>query len=171
MNAGIIEKQLEIPAEHEKNVYGQFDENVKKLERSLSVSLIARDGSLHIVGPENNVNAAESVLRHLVELSAQGNEINAQQFNYMLAMAMEEKGSAVLELDRDCICHTINGRPVKPKTLGQKEYVDAIRNHMITFGLGPAGTGKTYLAMAMAITAFRNDEVGRIILTDRKSVV
>ena len=78
---------------------------------------------------------------------------------------MEEKESALTELDGDLICHTINGRPVKPKTLGQKQYVDAIRDQMIVFGVGPAGTGKTYLAMAMAITAFRNDEVSRIILT------
>ena len=78
---------------------------------------------------------------------------------------MEEKESAIVEMDKDCICHTINGRAVKPKTLGQKQYVDSIRKNMIVFGIGPAGTGKTYLAMAMAITAFRNDEVNRIILT------
>ncbi len=85
--------------------------------------------------------------------------------NYMLSMCMEDLDGDILKLDKDCICHTIQGRPVKPKTLGQKQYVDAIRDHMITFGTGPAGTGKTYLAMAMAITAFRNSEVSRIILT------
>ena len=85
--------------------------------------------------------------------------------DYALSLTMEEKEASLVEMDKDCICHTINGRPVKPKTLGQKAYVDKIREDMIVFGVGPAGTGKTYLAMAMAITAFRNDEVGRIILT------
>ena len=85
--------------------------------------------------------------------------------DYAITMGMEEKESVLTEIDKDIICHTVNGKPIKPKTLGQKQYVDAIRNNMIVFGLGPAGTGKTYLAMAMAITAFKNDEVGRIILT------
>lgn len=161
----VIEEQLEIPAEHEKNVYGEFDQNVKKIERTLGVTLLSRDGSLKIVGPASNVAAARRMLEDLIELSARGNEITEQNINYMLSMAMESRESDVLELDSDLICHTINGRAVKPKTVGQKQYVDAIRNHMITFGIGPAGTGKTYLAMAMAITAFRNDEVSRIILT------
>ena len=85
--------------------------------------------------------------------------------DYAITLGMENKEEILTEIDGDVICHTINGKPIKPKTLGQKQYVDAIRNKMITFGLGPAGTGKTYLAMAMAITAFKNDEVGRIILT------
>ena len=85
--------------------------------------------------------------------------------NYALALLEEHKGNAIVEIDKDIICHTINGKPVKPKTIGQKQYVDAIRKKMIVFGMGPAGTGKTYLAMAMAITAFKNEEVGRIILT------
>lgn len=85
--------------------------------------------------------------------------------DYAIAMSMDEKEDVLLEIDKDCICHTVTGKPVKPKTLGQKQYVDAIRSHMIVFGLGPAGTGKTYLAMAMAITAFKNQEVERIILT------
>lgn len=161
----VIEEQLEIPAEHEKNVYGEFDQNVKKIERTLGVTLLSRDGSLKIVGPASNVAAARRMLEDLIELSTRGNEITEQNINYMLSMAMESRESDVLELDSDLICHTINGRAVKPKTVGQKQYVDAIRNHMITFGIGPAGTGKTYLAMAMAITAFRNDEVSRIILT------
>ena len=94
-----------------------------------------------------------------------GNVITEQNVNYALALLAEEKQDAIVEIDKDCICHTINGKPVKPKTLGQKHYVDAIREKMIVFGMGPAGTGKTYLAMAMAITAFKNEEVGRIILT------
>ncbi len=156
---------MEIPAAAEQNVFGQFDQNIKKIERAMSVTLISRDGALHLVGPEGNVKSTKSMLQQLVKLSERGNEITEQNINYMLSLAMESKEADVLELDSDSICHTINGRVVKPKTLGQKEYVDAIRNHMITFGVGPAGTGKTYLAMAMAITAFRNDEVSRIILT------
>ncbi len=85
--------------------------------------------------------------------------------DYAIALGMEKKEEALTQIDEDCICHTVNGKPIKPKTLGQKAYVDAIRNNMLVFGIGPAGTGKTYLAMAMAITAFKNDEVGRIILT------
>ena len=161
----VIEEIMQIPAEYEKIVFGQFDENIKKIERALSVTLICREGTLRVVGPEGNVKCTRHMLEQLSELAKRGNEISEQNINYMISLAMESKETDVLELDRDLICHTINGRPVKPKTLGQKEYVDAIRNHMITFGLGPAGTGKTYLAMAMAITAFRNDEVGRIILT------
>ncbi|MST80857.1 PhoH family protein [Bilifractor porci] len=165
MNSGIIEEQIELPGEHERNVFGQFDQNVKKIERTLQVTFVSRDGSLKITGPEGNVRQAKECLEQLVELSRKGNEITEQNVNYILSLAMEHNTQAVVELDGDYICHTVSGRPVKPKTLGQKRYVDAIRQHMITFGIGPAGTGKTYLAMAMAITAFRNDEVSRIILT------
>ena len=120
---------------------------------------------LKIVGPAPNVQKAESIIRELLGLSVRGNTIQSQNVDYALSLTMEEKEASLVEMDKDCICHTINGRPVKPKTLGQKAYVDKIREDMIVFGVGPAGTGKTYLAMAMAITAFRNDEVGRIILT------
>ena len=108
---------------------------------------------------------AEKIIRELLGLSVRGNTIQSQNVDYALSLTMEETEAPLVEMDKDCICHTINGRPVKPKTLGQKAYVDKIRENMIVFGVGPAGTGKTYLAMAMAITAFRNDEVGRIILT------
>ena len=105
------------------------------------------------------------MLDQLVELSKRGNTIQEQNVDYTLALVMEDSEENVLEIDKDIICHTLQGKPIKPKTLGQKKYVDAIRKQMIVFGLGPAGTGKTYLAMAMAITAFKNNEVGRIILT------
>lgn len=165
MAKGIIEQLFEIPAEHERNIFGQFDEHMKKIERHLRVTLISRDGILKIVGPAPNVRKASGVFKELLGLSMRGNMIQSQNVDYALSMAMEEKEVSLVEMDKECICHTINGRPVKPKTLGQKEYVDQIRKNMIVFGVGPAGTGKTYLAMAMAITAFRNDEVGRIILT------
>ena len=129
------------------------------------MTLIARDGALKIIGNEGAVNKAKSVFTQLVELSRRGNVIQAQNVDYVLSLSFEDKEASIVEIDKDCICHTINGKPIKPKTLGQKQYVDAIREKMIVFGIGPAGTGKTYLAMAMGIQAFKSDEVGRIILT------
>lgn len=162
---GILETVIEIPAEHERNVFGQFDMFAKKIERTLHVTLIARDGKVKILGDEKNVQRAKSTLEQLVTLSIRGNAIQEQNVDYTLSLTMEDSAETVLEIDKDLICHTLQGKPIKPKTLGQKKYVDAIRDGMITFGLGPAGTGKTYLAMAMAITAFKKNEVGRIILT------
>ena len=162
---GIMETILEIPAEHEANVFGQFDSFAKKIERSLHVTLISRDGAVKIMGDSQAVERARSALSQLLELSRRGNTISEQNVNYTLALVMEDSEENVLEIDKDIICHTLQGKPIKPKTHGQKQYVDEIRKKMIVFGLGPAGTGKTYLAMAMAITAFKNNEVGRIILT------
>ena len=131
------------------------------------MTLISRDGVLKIVGPAPNVQKAESIIRELLGLSVRGNTIQSQNVDYALSLTMEEKEASLVEMDKDCICHTINGRPVKPKTLGQKAYVDKIREDMIVFGVGPAGTGKTYLAMAMAITAFRNSDFFREICKAR----
>ena len=156
---------IDIPAEHEKNVFGQFDIFAKKIERALHVTLIARNGKVKVLGEEKNVERAQQVLSQLTELSRRGNTIQEQNVDYALSLTMEDSAEDILSIDKDLICHTLQGKPIKPKTLGQKKYVDAIREKMITFGLGPAGTGKTYLAMAMAITAFKRNEVGRIILT------
>lgn len=161
----IIDTIIDIPAEHERNVCGQFDSYLKKIERTLQVTMIARDGALKIIGPEQTIQKAKSVFNTLIELSKRGNAITEQNVDYALSLSFEEKDGQILEIDKDIICRTIGGKPVKPKTLGQKHYVDTIREKMIVFGLGPAGTGKTYLAMAMAIQAFKNDEVNRIILT------
>ena len=162
---GILETMIDIPAEHEKNVFGQFDIFAKKIERALHVTLIARNGKVKVLGEEKNVERAQQVLLQLTELSRRGNTIQEQNVDYALSLTMEDSTEDILTIDKDLICHTLQGKPIKPKTLGQKKYVDAIREKMITFGLGPAGTGKTYLAMAMAITAFKRNEVGRIILT------
>lgn len=162
---GITETLIDIPAEHERNVCGQFDAYVKKIEKTLRVTMISRDGSIKVIGPEAMVGKAARVFSNLIELSRRGNTITEQNVDYALALTFEEKENQILEIDRDLICRTVAGKPVKPKTVGQKQYVDAIRERMIVFGLGPAGTGKTYLAMAMAIQAFKNNEVGRIILT------
>lgn len=162
---GILETMIDIPAEHEKNVFGQFDIFAKKIERALHVTLIARNGKVKVLGEEKNVERAQQVLSQLTELSRRGNTIQEQNVDYALSLTMEDSAEDILTIDKDLICHTLQGKPIKPKTLGQKKYVDAIREKMITFGLGPARTGKTYLAMAMAITAFKRNEVGRIILT------
>ena len=157
--------QLEISIDDEKNIAGQLDVYSREIEQIFGVVLISRNGVLHIKGDGQGPEQAEAVLRELVRLSEQGHDISEQEVRYLCRMIREENKASLAERDQDCICHTVHGRPVSPKTHGQKQYVDAIRNHMITFGLGPAGTGKTYLAMAMAITAFRNEEVERIILT------
>lgn len=155
-----------IPSEHEQNVCGQFDAYLKKIERTIGVTVISRDGGLKLIGNEEQVRRAVQVLLELVELSKRGNQITEQNVDYALALAVEkDSGGALLSIDEDTICHTISGKSIKPKTLGQKQYVDAIRKDMIVFGIGPAGTGKTYLAMAMAISAFKANEVERIILT------
>ncbi len=157
--------RMEMSSEQMQKVFGMQDAYARKLERDFGVNIVNRNGSVAITGPEAMVKKAASVLGQLSILSDRGNEIEEQSVDYAITMGMEERENVITEIDSDCICHTINGKPIKPKTLGQKAYVDAIRKNMIVFGLGPAGTGKTYLAMAMAVTAFKNEEVGRIILT------
>ena len=156
---------MNIPMEYMSNVFGQFDKHLKKIERALNVTVVTRNDSVKILGREMDIKSACNVFEQLIKLAERGNEITEQNINYILDLHQESKESAILAIDQDTICHTVNGKPVKPKTLGQKDYVDQIRNKMIVFGIGPAGTGKTYLAMAMAITAFKNEEVNRIILT------
>lgn len=161
----IIENVLDIPAEHSSNIFGSCDAYVKKIERTLKVTIIARDSEIKLVGAEGAVKRAASVFAQLLELSKRGNTITEQNVDYALSLSFEDKAEALSELDVDVIARTVLGKPIKPKTIGQKEYIDAIRKRMIVFGVGPAGTGKTYLAMAMAINAFKNNEVNRIILT------
>ena len=165
MAGNIIELHTEVPAELEANVFGQFDEHLKLIERTLNVTVISRDGILKILGNEQNATSAKKLIEELTVLAKRGNTITKQNVNYALSLAMEQRNEVLTEIDKDFICNTIQGRPIKPKTLGQKDYVEQIRKKMIVFGVGPAGTGKTYLAMAMAVTAFRNEEVSRIILT------
>lgn len=156
---------LDMPTEHMQKIFGARDVYVKKLEKVFQVTIVDRNGEIKITGEEKWVKKAASVIKELDSYVSKGNEIEEQSVDYAITMEMEEQEQVLTEIESDCICHTVNGKPIKPKTLGQKAYVDAIRKNMIVFGLGPAGTGKTYLAMAMAITAFKNDEVGRIILT------
>ena len=161
----LITERMEIPMEHCLNIFGQCDRYIKKIERAYSVDIVNRDECLTIRGSSQNVMPVKEILSTLKTLSERGNTILEQDVDYAIAMGMEEREEALLQIDKEVICHTVSGKPLKPKTLGQKEYVDAIRDNMIVFGMGPAGTGKTYLAMAMAITAFKNNEVERIILT------
>ena len=161
----IIETVVTIPASLEANIFGQFDQHVKRIEKTLNVTIISREGNIKVLGSEHSSRKAAQIIESLSALAKAGNTITEQNVDYALALAMEDKESAIVDIDKDCICHTINGKQIKPKTLGQKAYIDAIRKNMIVFGIGPAGTGKTYLAMAMAIQAFKNEEVARIILT------
>ena len=160
-----METVIDIPAEHMSNVFGQFDAYMKKIERAFGVTVVMRDNKMKLLGNEGDVKKASRVFTQLFELSRRGSQITEQNVDYAISLTFEEKESTILEIDKELICHTVNGKPVKPKTLGQKKYVDEIRDKMIVFGTGPAGTGKTYLAMAMAVTAFKKEEVNRIILT------
>ncbi len=161
----IAENIIDIPLEHSRNVFGNMDSNIKKIEKSLGVTLVLRDSEIKIIGSDTACDRASKVFNELISLSRKGNVISEQNVDYALALCMEDKLEVLGEIDSDVIARTVQGKPIKPKTLGQKKYVDEIRNKMIVFGIGPAGTGKTYLAMAMAITAFKNNEVNRIILT------
>ena len=157
--------ELEIPIENEKSIFGSRDRYIRQIEKALDVSLIERNGKLKIVGESADVDKTERLIRQLVSLTERGSEISEQSITYALTLLDESKENSLGAIDRETIIHTIAGRPVKPKTIGQRDYVESIRDRMITFGIGPAGTGKTYLAMAMAIRAFRNEEISRIILT------
>ncbi len=161
------EEWMEIPVDHLVNVFGDFDSNCRLIEQALNVSLVLRGDGVKITGNPGSVQAARSVLSGLVTLSEGGNRITEQNVRYALSLVEDRQDAqeAAHTLDGDIIARTVLGKPIKPKTLGQKKYVDAIRKEMIVFGVGPAGTGKTYLAMALAISAFQRGEVNRIILT------
>ena len=161
----LSELRIEADAKHMQNLFGYNDRQIKKIERDLKVSVVDRDGMIKIIGDDIAVNKASKLMEEMLELSKRGNIIQDQTMDYAITMSINNDEDGLLEYDNDCICHTMQGKPVKPKTMGQKKYVDAIRDNMVVFGLGPAGTGKTYLAMAMAITAFKNEEFSRIILT------
>ena len=160
------EIQLDIPLTHVGNVFGQLDKNVKIIEERLNVVITQRGDSIKISGSDNNATVAEKVIDELLELSIRGNEITEQNVQYALSInANELEQHKLLSIDDYIICRTYLGKPIKPKTIGQKNYVDSIRDEMIVFGSGPAGTGKTYLAMAMAVDSFQKEEVQKIILT------
>ena len=135
MAGSIIELHANVPANHEGNVFGQFDEHLKLIERTLNVTLISRDGSLKILGAEQNAVQAKKLIEELVVLAQRGNVITKQNVNYALSLALEQRGQVLTEIDKDFICNTIQGRPIKPKTLGQKDYVDQIRQVQVKLTL------------------------------------
>ena len=147
------------------SLFGSFDENIKMLEKEYDVDIVNRGGALKICGEPENVSRAAKVIEGLMMLLNKGEELNEQNVRYCISLVNEGNGDKLPAIASDCICITMNGKPVKPKTLGQKKYVDLINRNTIVFGVGPAGTGKTYLAVAMAVKAFRAKEVNRIILT------
>jgi len=151
--------------EHAVSLFGSFDENIRQVEEEYSVKVISRGSDLKVSGEAENVAKATRAIEGLLTLINKGEALSEQNVRYVLSMVNEGAEDKLSEMVGDCICITAKGKPVKPKTLGQKKYVEAIRKNIVTLGAGPAGTGKTYLAVAMAVTAFRAKEVNRIILT------
>ena len=146
-------------------LFGSFDENIRLIEKEFSVAIICRGSDIKIQGDEEKVDKAKRVINNLLCLINKGEAINEQSIRYVIAMVREGNDDKLTALSSDCICISAKGKPIKPKTLGQKKYVDAIKNNTVVIGVGPAGTGKTYLAVALAVSAFRAKEVNRIILT------
>ena len=146
------------------SIFGEFDKNINVIKKEFDVTVVSRDSMIKISGMDDNVLRAESVIMSLVKLLDSGETITDQSLSYAIDMAREGVDESVL-YGKDCICITAKGKPLKSKTLGQKNYVEAIKNNTITFGIGPAGTGKTYLAVAMAVKEFKAKNISRIILT------
>lgn len=151
--------------ENVRNLFGNHDENIKLIEENNDVSIVTRGSEIVIIGDRENVRKTENLINNLMKIANKGHVLTEQQVRYTMTLADGGNSERVVDLVNDDVCITARGRKIRPKTLGQKVYIDAIKKHDIVFGIGPAGTGKTYLAMAMAVTAFRNKEVNRIILT------
>ena len=147
------------------DLFGSFDENIRLIERELAVHVVGRDDQLKITGDAEAVMYAAKVIQGLIDLSARGESINEQTIRYLIQLVKSGNEDKIQTLAAGVLCVTAKGKPIKPKTVGQKKYVDAILNNTVTLGVGPAGTGKTYLAVAAAVSAFRAKEVNRIILT------
>ncbi|WP_105615936.1 PhoH family protein [Vallitalea okinawensis] len=154
-----------IPEQYMTNIFGNVDENIKAIEKGLDVTITNRGDEVKVTGSEAQVDKAVRVINQLAEIASKGDDISLQHVNYLTTLVHEDKEKKVKELYKDVVAVTKQGKQIRAKTLGQQKYIDLIRKNMVVFGIGPAGTGKTYLAMAMAITAFKNNEVNRIILT------
>ena len=151
--------------EHAVSLFGSFDENIRNIEKEYSVSVVSRGSDLKVTGEPEGVSKAVRAINGLLALINKGEALTEQNVRYVMTLVGEGNESQIATMGNDCVCITSRGKPVKPKTLGQKNYIEAIKNNTIVFGVGPAGTGKTYLAVAMAVNAFRAKEVNRIILT------
>ena len=147
------------------NLFGLFDENIRLIEQELGVSVVNRESNLKISGDAEDVMLAVRAVEGLLTLSAKGEAISEQNVRYIIELARSGNEGRIAQLAGDVVCVTAKGKPIKPKTLGQKQYVEAIKDNTITLGVGPAGTGKTYLAVAAAVAAFREKQINRIILT------
>ena len=147
------------------DIFGSFDENIKLIEHELDVSVVSRDDQLKISGEAENVLYAVKAVQGLLGLAGRKETITEQNVRYIINLVKAGNEEHINDIARDVLCVTAKGKPIKPKTLGQKRYVDAIKKNTITLGIGPAGTGKTYLAEAAAVAAFRDKQVNRIILT------
>ena len=151
--------------EHAISLFGSFDENIKLIEKEFSVTVISRGSEMKIQGSEEDVDKAGRAVSGLLNMLNKGETLNEQNIRYVISLVKDGKEDKLSSISSDCICISAKGKPIKAKTLGQKRYIDAIKNNTIVFGVGPAGTGKTYLAVALAVSAFRAKEVNRIILT------
>ncbi|MBQ6466670.1 MAG: PhoH family protein [Clostridia bacterium] len=147
------------------SLFGSFDENIKLIEKEFDVSVISRGSDLKVVGEAENVQKGARAINGLLTLINHGEALSDQNVRYVLSLVNEGSEDKLEQMTADCICISAKGKPIKPKTLGQKKYIESIRSNTITLGVGPAGTGKTYLAVAMAVTAFRAKKINRIILT------
>ena len=147
------------------NIFGSFDENIRLLEQEFSVTVVNRDGELRVEGEAESACLAAKAIQALLTLSSRGEAIGEQNVRYVIGLVRSGREAQITELTGDVLCISAKGRPIKPKTIGQKEYIQSVLKNTVTIGVGPAGTGKTYLAVAAAVQAFRDKQVNRIILT------
>ena len=161
-----MEQRIEIERlEQAVNIFGSFDENIRLIEAEFGVTVANRDGELRISGEAEDVMHAAKAVQAMLTLSSRGEALGEQNVRYIIDMVRTGKEEQISELAGDVLCISAKGRPVKPKTIGQKEYIQSVLKNTVTIGVGPAGTGKTYLAVAAAVQAFREKQVNRIILT------
>jgi phosphate starvation-inducible PhoH-like protein len=162
----MVEKIINVnKMEHILNLFGNYDENINIIQKQYNVVILSRGSDIKISGSEDGINKASQVIEQLLVLIERGENISEQNIRYIISLVDEGNHNNISMLSDDGICVSVSGKVIKPKTLGQKQYVDAIKNNTIVFGVGPAGTGKTYLAVAMAVKAFKAHNVSRIILT------